>query len=1511
MKLINKRFVILEKKKDFNSFSLYLVKDNKNNQLYYLLFQIKNNILINNFNSFIQFIIEQKRSFNPSIISLLDFFYLTNIDDVAIDSPAFFLLYPFDEKILLDEFLKKNYEKKDEIFNKIIKINRWIGDSEESKFSYHNSIVLVDNNELPYLLPIFTLNLENIKFNKEIDNFLIKNNIENNIDKKTEKNLEKAESNKIDFNIIFSYFENNDSTINYLFFLVEYIFNKKLEIFSDKFNYPSYKKPYLYNFINFPSSYSGYCEDFLSIISKKGIFNFLSISASPDKYSLIYDTFDKIKDKYNNEIQFLHLKTNLLSNDINTIKHSILESFYLLSMDKPLIIQINNLNVADAESIKLVNQLLQINNLHFPINFIIFDYKNAINLDCNIKIIDFLIELELHAFLKDKIINSYSKLLYLENQDIEFIKSLELDLLISLIITNPFNIFKIEKSKILLKKDLIKKSIQNEINILISSILENEKNKEFFLYFLFFEKPTDIGFLKEIFQDRLFKIINKFIKDKLLFIDENNKLNSNLISTMRVIFQHLIKTKFDRKEIIDKISKIYLKYIDEINLNETFLCFKYLCELKEFSKAAYLIDYKLLLPLISDKIKIKQLFFHYMQNQFNYGKNIDFIEDNYSKLIFKLFYYKLKYLNYNKKLEICINELEKASSNYDFHYRFVIEKILYYISIHNTEKIEKDITFIQENFYKLPEELKKIFFYAKSEDYYSRYDHKNSVEAAKSAIKILNKQNKFDSTFYLPILHRMVNSIIYRASYKKANSYLNYFLKKALELKDIKYIFYAYNNLGVVNYRNKEFEKARNFMISASFYAKQLQDKTLIFINYNNLNLLEMDKKLRISRSMKMLKLAPYLAEKTYLILSFCNIFLYLLEEGNFQEIFKIVSKYKNEIFQRFENYSLFTIRRFLHLYTILTFIFYLFEKKEYLQIFYENLAKIKEKIEKEDEKSELKYLYNIIEPILSFLLENKCDKINKENNFLINSEDSIKSYTLNEKKELKRKSELSEKIKKIFLSYSNDKDKIINTEFFATLIGIYGLTFFDEDEFLNLIKGIVEKFGKDLKVCNIDLVLYYRIKTNKRYSDKVLIRYIEKYFKLHDIDPWTSSGIFFKSYIFLTYLKLLKNTKNIEKFKLYLIIFKEYFEPFFEFINSDYLFFPQLKNDFDEIINIVKRMNNFKEKTKDNLKYSNFSSINFIKLPKNEYDKDYYKNLLIEFSEKLNFDRAMLYIFENKEMKLKEIIIKEPILYFESEPSFSLISDDIVYPKEPIFKKIKNSDIYEILYLPIYFVNAIPRIISWERYDKRQLQPFLLQGYIYFDSKIPKNRTINYSTLQFASLYLSELFERMQLEKLYMHDYLTRVLTRENFFKKCNQIISLNKQSIMVAFMMIDIDNFKKINDTYGHQKGDIVLSKLAQTIKNSLRTIDIVGRYGGEEFTVCLPDTSVDNAFIVAERIRANIEDTVFIENNVKITVSIGLSFFPQDGIILEDVINKADKAMYKAKNKGKNRIEFYQND
>jgi len=131
-------------------------------------------------------------------------------------------------------------------------------------------------------------------------------------------------------------------------------------------------------------------------------------------------------------------------------------------------------------------------------------------------------------------------------------------------------------------------------------------------------------------------------------------------------------------------------------------------------------------------------------------------------------------------------------------------------------------------------------------------------------------------------------------------------------------------------------------------------------------------------------------------------------------------------------------------------------------------------------------------------------------------------------------------------------------------------------------------------------------------------------------------------------------------------------------------------------------------------------------------------------------------------------------------------------------------------------------------------------------------------------------------------------------------------RYSTIMAFIMADIDNFKRVNDTYGHPRGDEVLEKIAAVFRSSVRGVDVVGRYGGEEFAVVMVNANADNAMVAAERYRRSIEELTFAHStgDFNVTVSFGVAD-STNKISVNHLIASADKALYKAKETGRNRI------
>ncbi|MGC8925720.1 MAG: GGDEF domain-containing protein [Calditerrivibrio sp.] len=277
-------------------------------------------------------------------------------------------------------------------------------------------------------------------------------------------------------------------------------------------------------------------------------------------------------------------------------------------------------------------------------------------------------------------------------------------------------------------------------------------------------------------------------------------------------------------------------------------------------------------------------------------------------------------------------------------------------------------------------------------------------------------------------------------------------------------------------------------------------------------------------------------------------------------------------------------------------------------------------------------------------------------------------------------------------------------------------------------------------------------------------------------------------------------------------------------------------------------------------------------------------------------------------------------ILKFSIDDNFfssKILSYYLLFQSQNIFIAYINSSAYDIL----IFMSMIGLLLfSVILYDKKYLMVHIVVTgvltYVYFTKFDPKEVFLFLISLPFifiTSLNFNKIYIilRNLITELSITDEMTGLLNQSGFMKKIEEeFYRSQRYQKTFSVLMIDSDNLKLINDTYGHKYGSMVIKSIAEVIKTNIRRTDFAARYGGDEFILCLVETDLDGAIEVAERIRKQFELKSFFTKDEKkftITLSIGVSNYPKSGDSLMDVIELADKAMYQSKNSGKNKTSY----
>ena len=347
--------------------------------------------------------------------------------------------------------------------------------------------------------------------------------------------------------------------------------------------------------------------------------------------------------------------------------------------------------------------------------------------------------------------------------------------------------------------------------------------------------------------------------------------------------------------------------------------------------------------------------------------------------------------------------------------------------------------------------------------------------------------------------------------------------------------------------------------------------------------------------------------------------------------------------------------------------------------------------------------------------------------------------------------------------------------------------------------------------------------------------------------------------------------------------------------------------------INFLYQNKSFVKSVYENYKFKNVeafqSSVDLIKsLGKNE--RENLQLILNYFIHMTIAERGMIYLLDEND-NIEEIIkTSDDVVEYDVLKLINSIGNDLegIYISKLDSEtnvQILSNEQKGIIFFPIY-----ESVAESAKPEKRREDLLIAKkrvvGYVFLDTMNVINRFNHESFDQCKALmnltYM--MIDNYNLKLISSVDKLTGVQLRKSIELAFTRELNLSRQNnTNLSVIMLDIDKFKNVNDTYGHRKGDEILSKIGELIKTSIRNSDYVGRYGGEEFIIILPETNAVDGLKVAEKIRYRVEYHKLLGDEMPLTVSLGISTYPDDGVNEEELIEKADQALYYSKNNGRN--------
>ncbi|MCX8058343.1 MAG: diguanylate cyclase [Spirochaetes bacterium] len=1443
MQIINKRYKILELLGKGNYGITYKVHDIESDSIVAL--KIVDLNLITRKKNFQ--LIEQFKLLSyinhPFIIKPISIDKVYFLDDITFDHEAYFYTMPFIKNSLtIDNFIKENSKDEKLIIETLFKIISSINYLHYFNISHNDiqkyNILINKDSNDPILLDLFPINLEKELFYIDYKNL---KNIVLSLNIKLPKVINffnKFENSNYNFELIYKYYSRILSEKPELYF-----FNRNIIPDSSTFHLKKFFDKIIKDDNNF--FLIAYHDTFFVKIFSNNFFNYLK----PQLNNTIY--FNNINDL----ITFLHLRTN---KDINENNLLLILSEFIYKF---------NLNIVTNDFFSLDNKSRKI--IYFIINEFIQKSKN----------------IKLYVFS--------SKL------EISFNKS-------------------IQKLRIGIQEKDGQEALKQMFNLLNFKIptefIENDPSHIYALYF---------SYCSAILNNKnLRKLKNEIFQNLINFYNQRFNLETLTLSQKLIIYLFCIS---DTPLFLDEIFKI--KYP---NLNHN--------EISELLKKNIIIQ---------NELKFFELYNNFLKYLFNkvlFSKNkkffnnfgIFFLKNNKTTPIKEKTYIELLYqVNKNDLLIKELIEFIKKYPIYSWYDEFSdIYEFVFSIDINNYNY--DDIIFLIYNYYLFHRICLNKYFIIKLQNWLKNY---KKIEEDKLIYNYLilidlfliffdykrenfkTEYKKIDLNFILNNnLYFFINELFYFSIHLDINENIEYFFELLLKKGNITYL----NNIEIclllfslshliqkkesISYE----EKNRAFLtISDIIYNDSIEIKLYPLsakVKHNIAYILEkIDKIKYIQKSINLYNesITIYKKFKMYSQLALTYNNLTVIHESTLYDTKKSLEyQEKSLYYAKLSNTNKDTlafilinlmIKYFEH------FNFYKYRKtaKELLDIFQKN----------PDIPYKLRFISLYLLYLTIFSKKSVLDAYIKEGNNLLNNSNFSEHFSLfiSCKIEVYFLTKNFKKLNNTFYcffdkNYSEENSEVIKDYLYYFLLYsvVYNVKIKLKESLVNYIESI-KNF--DIENKN-DILKYYNAIKNyqtnginnelKEFFISELIELDNFYFSIDYLIILGILGIIFKEddflYKFLNYLRIsynkitslyrenfinlepIKNLLKQSNFLLEEILNKEKLTKKIQYLSKTKYditnllitktFEPFIREDNIDIIEKIKIIIKYLFQW-GKISYAAIYSINnYYKIEKiYETQSRIFKNKNLEFS----------FSFFNQ-----LISTGEPITHLELPDNF----------KNPIF----------ICLIPILTENINQKRKSTSYYYLDTFRYYIhLESRFYINPFWNINKEVFYfisNLLSFATRYNDILFENL-------YDPLTNVYLRNSFIKRVKISLSNYKKG---SLFFIDIDNFKQINDTFGHNYGDKVLHEIAKIIKTGLRANDIVGRYGGEEFLVFIPNLDYENSKFIAERIKNNINSSTILSDR-KISVTIGISVYPEDSNILDILIQKAEIANRIGKRKGKN--------